>query len=292
VSDGTQSAPRATLDDPTPERAAAVIRPLTATSPGVAIVLGSGLGSGLADDLAVDADVSYRDLPGFPGSTVPGHAGRVICGTLAGTSVVVFSGRIHFYEGHGIAATTLIPRVAAALGVRTIVLTNAAGGLDPSMRPGQLMLIRDHVNWMGVNPLTGWRMEDGTPAFVDLSRVYDPGLLEAARTAAEAAGVPVSVGVYAAAAGPSYETGAEAAALATLGAQAVGMSTVPEAVAAAGLGLRVLGISLITNLAGTEATHGEVLAAAAGATKGLRAILNATIPPAAAPSERPSAGDD
>jgi len=284
--------PRATLDDPAPERAAAVIRPLATPPPLVAVVLGSGLGAGLGDDLAVVGEVGYRELPGFPGSTVPGHAGRVLIGTLADTSVVVFSGRIHFYEGHGIAATTLIPRVAAALGVRTIVLTNAAGGLDPTMKPGQLMLIRDHVNWMGVNPLTGWRMEDGTPAFVDLSSVYDPGLLEAAERAAKVAGVPVSVGVYAAAAGPSYETAAEAAALATLGAQAVGMSTVPEAVAAAGLGLRVLGISLVTNLAGTEATHEEVLAAAAGATPGLRAILNATIPLAAAPDERTNIGDE
>jgi len=270
------------LDDPAPARAAAVIAPLLRTPPRVAVVLGSGLGSGLGDDLAVDADVGYEELPGFPGSTVPGHAGRVFGGTLAGMSVVVFSGRIHLYEGHGIAATTLIPRVADALGVRTIVLTNAAGGLEPTMKPGQLMLIRDHVNWMGVNPLTGWRMEDGSPAFVDLSAVYDPRLLEVARDAATAAGVPVSVGVYAAAAGPTYETAAEAAALATLGAQAVGMSTVPEAVASAGLGLRVLGVSLITNLAGTEATHEEVLAAAAGATPGLRAILKAAIPVAAA----------
>lgn len=283
---------RATLDDPAPERAAAVIRPLATASPSVAVVLGSGLGAGLGDDLVVEAEVGYRDLPGFPGSTVPGHAGRVLCGTLAQTPVLVFSGRIHFYEGHGIAATTLIPRVASVLGVRTIVLTNAAGGLDPSMRPGQLMLIRDHLNWMGVNPLTGWRMEDGTPAFVDLSRVYDPGLIDAARRAAQAAGVTVSVGVYAAAAGPTYETGAEAAALATLGAQAVGMSTVPEAVAAAALGLRVLGISLVTNLAGTEATHEEVLAAAGGATPGLRAILKATVPLAAAAEGRANADDD
>jgi len=279
------SPPRATLDDPTPERAAAVIRPLAAAAPVVAVVLGSGLGAGLGDDLQVEGEAGFQQLPGFPGSTVPGHAGRVLCGTLAKVPVVAFSGRIHFYEGHGIAATTLIPRVVAALGVRTIVLTNAAGGLDPSMRPGQLMLIRDHINWMGVNPLTGWRMEDGSPAFVDLSHVYDARLREAAAEAADAAGVPVTDGVYAAAAGPSYETPAEVAALAGMGARAVGMSTVPEAVAAAALGLRVLGISLITNLAGREATHQQVLAAAAGATAGLRAILNAVVPLAATPDE-------
>jgi len=279
------SRPRATLDDPTPERVAAVIRPLAAAAPAVAVVLGSGLGAGLGDDLDVDGEVGFHELPGFPGSTVPGHAGRVLCGTLAKAPVVVFSGRIHFYEGHGIAATTLIPRVAAALGVRTMVLTNAAGGLDPSMRPGQLMLISDHLNWMGVNPLTGWRMEDGSPAFVDLSQVYDRRLLEAARDAAEAAGVPVTAGVYAAAAGPSYETPAEVAALAGLGARAVGMSTVPEAVASAALGLRVFGVSLITNLAGREATHQQVLAAAAGATVGVRAILDAVVPLATAPDD-------
>ena len=281
---GTRATPaRARFDDPTPERAAALIRPLAAASPAVAIVLGSGLGAGLGGDLAVEGEIGFQELPGFPGSTVPGHAGRVLCGTMGGAPVVVFSGRIHFYEGHGIAATTLIPRVAAALGVRTIVLTNAAGGLDPSLRPGQLMLIDDHLNWMGVNPLTGWRMEDGSPAFVDLSHVYDPGLLEAAREAADAAGVPVTAGVYAAAAGPSYETPAEVRALAGMGARAVGMSTVPEAVASAALGLRVLGISLITNLAGHEATHQQVLAAAAGATVGVRAILNTVVPLAAAP---------
>jgi purine-nucleoside phosphorylase len=164
------------------------------------------------------------------------------------------------------------------MGAHTVVLTNASGGLDAGMRVGQLMLIRDHLNSMGVNPLFGWRLPDGAPAFVDISRVYDAALLEAARAAAEEAGIDVRVGVYAAVSGPSYETPAETTALARLGADAVGMSTVPEAVAAAALGLRVLGISCITDVAGTELTHQEVLAAATGAGPDLRAILRRALP--------------
>ena len=192
--------------------------------------------------------------------------------------MAAFFGRVHFYEGHGIAATTSIPRVVAAMGIHTLVLTNASGGLDAGMRVGQLMLIRDHLNGMGVNPLFGWRMPDGAPAFIDISHVYDAALLETARAAAAEAGIDVRVGVYAAVSGPSYETPAETSALARLGADAVGMSTVPEAVAAAALGLRVLGISCITDVAGTELTHQEVLAAAKGAAPDLRAILRRVLP--------------
>jgi purine-nucleoside phosphorylase len=250
--------------------------------PAVAIVLGSGLGDALAEDLEVDGEVAFTELPGFPPASVPGHAGRVKLGTLYGVPVAAFFGRVHFYEGHGIAATTLIPRLAAALGAHTIVMTNACGGLDPTMRVGQLMVITDHLNSMGANPLFGWRMPDGAPAFVDISHVYDASLVEAARRAAAEAGIDVRTGVYAAVSGPSYETPAETAALARLGADAVGMSTVPEAVAAAALGLRVLGISCITDVAGTELTHEEVLAAATGAGPDLRAILRRVLPLAGA----------
>jgi len=264
-----------------PERGAALVAGRTAVRPAVAIVLGSGLGVALEEDMETDAEFPFGELPGFPTASVPGHAGRLRIGTLYGVPVAAFFGRVHFYEGHGIAATTLIPRLAAAMGAHTIVLTNACGGLDPAMRVGQLMVISDHLNEMGVNPLFGWRLPDGAPAFVDISRVYDAALLEAARAAAEEAGIDVRVGVYAAVSGPSYETPAETTALARLGADAVGMSTVPEAVAAAALGLRVLGISCITDVAGTELTHEEVLAAATGAAPDLRAILRRAIPAAA-----------
>ncbi len=265
-----------------PERAAAAVAARTSVRPSVAIVLGSGLGDALAEDLEVDAELAFGELPGFPPASVPGHAGRLRLGTLYGVPVAAFFGRVHFYEGHGVAATTLIPRVAAAMGAHTIVLTNASGGLDPGMRVGQLMILRDHLNSMGVNPLFGWKMPNGAPAFVDISRVYDASLVEAARSAAQEAGIDVRVGVYAAVSGPSYETPAETTALARLGADAVGMSTVPEAVAAAALGLRVLGISCITDVAGTELTHEEVLVAATGAGPDLRAILRRALPAAAA----------
>jgi purine-nucleoside phosphorylase len=187
-------------------------------------------------------------------------------------------GRIHLYEGHGIAATTLITRLAAGLGARTLVLSNAAGGLDPALRPGQLMVIRDHLNFLGMNPLTGWHHPDGMPAFVDLSSVYDPKLRAVAEDVARAQGVAMASGVYAALPGPSYETPAETRFLAQAGAGAVGMSTVPEAVAAAALGLRVLGVSCITNAAGAESSHQEVLATARRGAEALQAILSGVLP--------------
>jgi purine-nucleoside phosphorylase len=187
-------------------------------------------------------------------------------------------GRVHYYEGHGIDPTTLITRLSAAMGAGGLILTNAAGGLDPTMRVGQLMLITDHVNLLGVNPLFGWRYPGGGPAFVDLSQVYAPRLLELAEGAARAAGVDVRRGVYAAVPGPSYETPAEIVYLSRIGVDAVGMSTVPEAVAAAAVGLPVLGISCITDVAGTELTHDEVLSAAQAAAPDLRAILGGVLP--------------
>src|SRR5207245_4981156 len=186
------------------------------------------------------------------------------------------------YEGHGIAATTLIPRLAAALGASTLVLTNASGGLDRSFEPGQLMLIEDHLNFLGVNPLEGWRMPDGTPAFVDLTSVYDPDLLSQADAAARRSGLKVIKGVYAGLPGPSYETPAETKFLSQAGAHAVGMSTVPEAVAAVALGMRVLGVSCLTNVAGAPATHQEVLARASRSAADLRTLFAALLPKIAA----------
>jgi purine-nucleoside phosphorylase len=264
--------------DDVAERAAAAVRERTPLRPAVALVLGSGLGDALAEDVRAERELAYGELPGFPPSSVPGHAGRLVLGHLYGVPAAVFRGRVHYYEGRGIGATTLIPRVAAALGAHCLVLTNAAGGLDRSMRPGQLLLIEDHLNFLGVNPLTGWTFPGGTPAFVPLSAVYDPDLRALALEAAAEAGVEVLRGVYAALPGPSYETPAETRFLRSAGADAVGMSTVPEAVAARALGLRVLGISCITNVAGTEDTHEDVLAAARAAAAALRALLSRVIP--------------
>jgi purine-nucleoside phosphorylase len=268
------------------EAGVALIRERCDVEPEFAIVLGSGLGDAVGADLAACHEFSFRALPGFPPSTVPGHAGRLAIGRLYGVPVAVFFGRIHFYEGHGIGATTLIPRVAAALGTRTLVLTNASGGLASGLRAGQLMVLTDHINMLGVNPLSGWRMPDGAPAFVDLSRVYDPGLRREVLDVAAREGTDATSGVYAALPGPSYETPAESAFLRTAGAHAVGMSTVPEAVAAVALGMSVLGISCVTNAAGQEVTHQEVLETGRQASAALRAILMDVL------GARASRGDD
>lgn len=260
------------------EEAVALIRERTSLEPVVGLVLGSGLGDAVSEDFLPEQELSYQALPGFPPASVPGHAGRLVMGELYGVPAALFRGRVHYYEGYGIGATTLIPRLAVALGARTLILTNAAGGLDRSLKRGGLMLIEDHLNFLGVNPLTGWRFPNGEPAFVDISTVYDPKLAALAEDAATSEGIELHRGVYVALPGPSYETPAEGAFLAGAGARAVGMSTVPEAVAAVALGLSVLGISCITNVAGTEATHEDVLAAARDASFDLRAILKGLVP--------------
>jgi purine-nucleoside phosphorylase len=260
------------------EEGVALIRERTSVIPRVAIVLGSGLGDAVAGDVEPDREFSYRTLPGFPPSTVPGHAGRLVMGHLYGVAAAVFLGRVHLYEGFGMSAATLIPRLAAALGAGALVLTNAAGGLVPELERGQLMLIEDHLNFLGANPLFGWRFPDGRPAFVGLSRTYDRALLALAEEAAEEEGIGLARGVYAALPGPSYETPAETRFLAKAGAHAVGMSTVPEAVAGVALGLRVLAISCVTNAAGTDDTHEDVLAAAKEATLHLRALMAHVVP--------------
>jgi len=274
VSSGTPTGP----DDGAIRDAAERVRAGSSIRPAVALVLGSGLGDAVAGDLEADAEFAYGELPGFPSATVPGHAGRLAVGTLYGVPAAAFLGRIHFYEGHGIASTTLIPRLAVALGASTLVLTNASGGLNPALRAGRLMLIRDHLNFLGANPLAGWRFEGGSPAFVDLSAVYDQDLRTAVERAAREEGVDVSTGIYVALPGPSYETPAETRYLAGAGADAVGMSTVPEAVAAVALGMRVLGISCVTNVAGSDATHEDVLASAREAASDLRSILARVLP--------------
>jgi purine-nucleoside phosphorylase len=245
----------------------AAIRGVTDTTPTYGVVLGSGLGetTRVARDLT-DAtegvELAYADLPGFPPTSATGHAGRLWIGEMAGTPVAIFQGRIHFYEGHGMPLASITSRVAAGLGSRAMVLTTAVGAVDPGLTGGTLVVVRDHLNLMGVNPLTGWRMSDGSPAFIGVGDVYDDDLSAAALASArEAGGTPVTEGVYAAAPGPSYETPAETEAMRRLGATVVGMSMVPEAVAARALGMRVLGLSFVTNAAGASVSHSEVLAA-------------------------------
>jgi purine-nucleoside phosphorylase len=207
-------------------------------------------------------EFAYSDLPGFPPPTVAGHAGRLWVGEIAGRPVAIFRGRIHYYEGHGMPLAAITSRVAAGLGATTMVLTTAVGAIDPSLTGGTLVVVRDHLNLMGTNPLMGWRTPDGAPPFVGLGDVYDDELSAGALASARATdGPPVVDGVYAAVSGPSYETPAETEAMRRSGATVVGMSMVPEAVAARALGMRVLGLSFVTNAAGASVSHEEVLAA-------------------------------
>jgi purine-nucleoside phosphorylase len=241
--------------------AGAVAKRLGSLKPRAAIVLGSGLGA-LAAEVRDGIHIPYGEIPGFPEPGVAGHQGELVAGTLEGVPVVVQSGRFHLYEGHGADVVGLPARVFAALGVRTLIVTNAAGGVRPTFRPGTLMLIADHINLMFRNPLTGPVLE-GEERFPDMSAPYDRDLRALAREAAREAKIPLDEGVYVGLLGPSYETPAEIRMLQRLGADAVGMSTVPEVIVARAQGLKCLGFSTITNLAAgispTALSHQEVL---------------------------------
>jgi len=239
--------------------ATAVVRQRTALEPRVGIVLGSGLGPALAADLHEDASFAFTDLPGFPPPGVPGHAGRLLLGTLAGVPVAAFSGRVHYYEGHGMDVPALLPRLAHQLGARTMVVTAAVGGLEPGVPGGTVIVVHDHLNMMGVSPLRGWRYPDGTPAFINTQTAYDPDLRDLALARAAELGIRARAGVYAAMSGPAYETPAEVAMLQQLGATVVGMSMVPEVLPAVALGMRVLGLCSLTNAFGERVTHEEVV---------------------------------
>jgi purine-nucleoside phosphorylase len=245
--------------DDLPAQAAAVVHAATDVVPEVAVVLGSGLGPALGDALVESASFSFAELPGFPPSGVPGHAGRLVLGELAGVPVAAFFGRVHFYEGHGMDVPSLLPRLAKELGAGTIVITAAVGGLVPGERAGTVVILRDHLNMMGVAPLRGWRFPDGMPAFVSASEVYDSRLRDLASERARALGIASSIGVYAAMSGPAYETPTEVQMLQAAGATVVGMSMVPEALPAAALGMRVLGICSLTNAFGEHVEHDEVI---------------------------------
>jgi inosine/guanosine/xanthosine phosphorylase family protein len=247
-----------------PKRIAQVIERASRLRPKLAIILGTGFHY-LAQELAIEKVVPFSKLPGFPRPGVRGHAGELLLADLAGTPVLVLNGRVHYYEGAPMNLITFPVRVLAAYGITDLLLTNAAGGINPRLRAGDFMILSDHINLMGINPLRG-TLSQGPP-FVDLSCAYDRRLRRLLQQAGKSAGLKVSTGVYLAVSGPSYETPAEIRAFHRLGADAVGMSTVPEVIAARHCGLKVAALSCITNLAAglskEPLSHAEVLATAA-----------------------------
>ena len=245
------------------EHATRIIRSRISVEPRIAVVLGSGLG-GFADDFENPVAIPYEDIPGFVRSTAQGHAGRLVVGTVDSVPVLAMQGRVHYYEGYSLEEVTFPIRTFGLLGVKTLVLTNAAGGINVQLTQGALMVISDHLNLMGVNPLRGPNDERFGPRFPDMSAVYSPELQELVIDEARAINVEVRRGIYCGLSGPSYETPGEIHLLRALGADAVGMSTVPEAIVARHMGIEVLGISCITNMAagiGDEPiNHEEVMA--------------------------------
>lgn len=229
------------------EEAAAFVRCRMDRQPQCSIILGTGAG-GLAAHLEEAQSIPYQDIPHFPHSSAPSHAGRLRLGTLAGRPVLLFQGRFHVYEGFDLCQVTFPVRLAAALGINILLLTNAAGGLRPTFRAGDLMLIRDQINLLGDNPLVGPNLDAWGPRFPDMSQVYDRELADLAAATALRAGLRLQEGVYVGVRGPSLETPAETRMLRLLGADAVGMSTVAEAIAAVHAGLRLLGLSVISNV--------------------------------------------
>ncbi|MBZ5577539.1 MAG: purine-nucleoside phosphorylase [Acidobacteriia bacterium] len=249
--------------------------------PAVAVVLGSGLGA-FADELAERVDIPYAEIPGWPGSTAVGHAGKLAIGRLGGLDVAVMAGRAHLYEGYSPAQVTYGVRVLQALGVRSIVFTNAAGGINRALGRGGLVLISDHLNLQGSNPLVGPNADELGPRFPDMSEAYAPAYRETAKQVAAELGIAVTEGVYAAVLGPSYETPAEIRYLRTIGADVVGMSTVPEVIVANHMSMKVLGISCVTNMAAgilpQKINHEEVLETGAMVRDTLVRYLKSLLP--------------
>ena len=262
------------------QRAADRLRSLGIGSPDVGIVLGSGLGD-FTSRLSDSISTPYAEIPDWPASAVIGHAGRLVVGTVSRRRVAALSGRAHIYEGHDFRTVTFATRVLGVLGVRTLVLTNAAGGINKAFTPGTLMLIEDHINLMGGNPLTGQNDDRFGPRFPDMTDVYSPRLRAKAEEAAQAIGLQLARGIYVALHGPSSETPAEIRFLRTIGADAVGMSTVPEAIAARHMGIEVLGISCISNAAAgvlpQPLDHNEVMAVAASVRGQFSALLEGIV---------------
>ncbi len=268
------------------KRAAVAIREACGEAP-LAMVLGSGMG-GFEEQLSEARSLPYAEIPGFPVSTVPGHAGRFTAGTIREKRLLLMSGRFHSYEGYSMEAVTMPVRVMKLLGVETLLLTNAAGGVNPAFSPGDLMLITDFINLTGRNPLRGRNLDPFGPRFPDMSRAYDAQLRELASREAERLGFPLREGVYCWMNGPSFETPAEIRMVRKLGADAVGMSTVPETIVARHCGMRVLGISTITNMAAgileAPISHDEVLEVGRTVRDRFASLLKAVIGGIAAPA--------
>jgi purine-nucleoside phosphorylase len=249
--------------------------------PQLGLVLGSGLGA-YAETLDHKTIIPFDELPHFPRSTIVGHSGRLVLGDADGVPVAVLQGRVHLYEGYSVHEVAYPARVLGCLGIRQLLVTNAAGGINEAFRPGDLMLITDHINLMGANPLTGPNVEELGVRFPDMSQAYDPAMRELAFAAAERLGIRLVSGVYVGLAGPSYETPAEIRMCRTLGGDAVGMSTVPEVVVANHMGVRVLGISCITNMAAgilpQKLTHQEVIDTTSRVEREFVALLGAIVP--------------
>jgi purine-nucleoside phosphorylase len=262
------------------ETSAATVRSRCGALPETAIVLGSGLGD-FAGTLVDAVTMPYGDLPYWPASRVVGHEGQLVIGNVGGTRVAALSGRAHFYEGHDLGTVVFATRVMGRIGVRRLILTNAAGGINTGFAKGALMIIDDHINMLGSNPLIGMNDDRFGTRFPDMSEVYSARLRRIADDAARAKGVPVSHGIYIAVHGPSYETPAEIRFFRTIGADAVGMSTVPEAIAARHLGIEVLGISCITNMAAgvlpQPLVHEEVMETARRVRGSFIALLEAIV---------------
>ena len=264
------------------EEARRYIEGHTSVRPPIGVVLGSGLGA-FAGELTGRVEIPYDDIPGWPRSTAIGHAGKLVIGKLGDTDVAVMSGRAHLYEGHSMQAATFGVRVLHALGVRGMVFTNAAGGINLALDRGGLVLISDHINLQGSNPLVGPNDDSLGPRFPDMSEAYSRAWRDTAKKVAAELCVPVSEGVYAAMLGPSYETPAEIRYLRTIGADLVGMSTVPEVIVANHMGMKALGISCVTNMAAgvvpeSKINHEEVLETGAMVRDTLVRLLKALLP--------------
>ncbi|HYC59513.1 MAG TPA: purine-nucleoside phosphorylase [Thermoanaerobaculia bacterium] len=260
--------------------AVAYVRSKSSLQPEAGVILGSGLGN-VVDAVDIETSIPYGDIPGARASTVLGHQGRLILGHTKGTPVAMMQGRVHFYEGYEMQEVMFLSRVLGRLGIKKLIVTNAAGGINTSFTPGDLMLISDHINLMGVNPLRGPNINDLGVRFPDMSDAYSESLRGLAHEVAKEIGVKVKEGVYLALSGPTYETPAEIRAFRVLGADAVGMSTAPEVIAMAHMGVPVLGISCITNMAAgilkQKLTHQEVMDTTARVEKEFTSLVLALI---------------
>jgi purine-nucleoside phosphorylase len=262
------------------EQILSIIESKTSYRPRIAVILGSGLGE-FADELQEPDVISTQEFPEYPVSTVPGHLGKWVFGKVDGVEVLAVQGRIHYYEGYSLHQVTLPVRLMHSFGICTLIVTNASGGIDPGLAPGDLMLIDDHINLMGTTPLVGWKPTDETSRFVDMGEAYSPELKRLAEDTAMELGIPLQRGVLGVQMGPCYETPAEVRMLARLGCHAACMSTVPEVIVAKSLGMSVLGISCITNraagLSGRRLDHSEVTEMASRAAPAFKKLLTTLI---------------